>query len=190
MCSPLGAIVLISGIAIWSQRRDLSFSGDSVFYYLTCYRERPCPSLCPFFPKTPFLEHPSEKRASYWYSGRVCRYLMGKLCGKKLIDLKCCTRRQVRCKPAVFWLTWLKFGVFSTRTETGGFTGFFPGQVRIQEKIGALQGLISLDLSTCDIGEVTPHFSGNPEKLLKPALECLLPGLDAEILHGFLHPFF
>jgi hypothetical protein len=57
----LGAIALISGIAVWSQRRDLSFCGDFVFHYLTCYWERVCPSLCPFLPKTLFLEHPSEK---------------------------------------------------------------------------------------------------------------------------------
>jgi len=31
MNSPIGAIVLISGIAVWSRRRDLSFSGDFVF---------------------------------------------------------------------------------------------------------------------------------------------------------------
>ena len=35
MYSPIGAIVLISGIAVWSRRRDLSFSGDFVFYCLT-----------------------------------------------------------------------------------------------------------------------------------------------------------
>jgi hypothetical protein len=71
-----------------------------------------------------------------------------------------------------------------------GFYGLFPRAGTNPGENRSLQGLISIDLSTCDIGEVTPHFSGNPEKLLKPALECLLPGLDAEILHGFLHTFF
>ena len=31
MCSSIGAIVLISGIVVWSRHRNLSFSGDSVF---------------------------------------------------------------------------------------------------------------------------------------------------------------
>jgi hypothetical protein len=158
LCSPLGAIVLISGIAIWSQRRDLSFSGEFVFYCLTNYRERVCPSLCPFLPKTLFLEHPSEKTSLISVFWQGLQGPDGVNYGA-LLDLKCCTRRQVRCKPAVFWLTWLKFGVFSIRTETGGFTGFFPGQVRIQEKIGALTGLISLDLITGETRvENTPPF--------------------------------
>ncbi len=126
MCSPLGAIVLISGIAIWSQRRDLSFSGDSVFYYLTCYRERACPSLCPFFPKTPFLEHPSEKRASYWYSGRVCRYLMGKTMWQKTARFKVLNTPTGEVQTCRILANLAKIWRILYTNRNRGFYRFFP----------------------------------------------------------------
>jgi len=62
MYAPTGAIVLISGIAVWSRCGIFLFSGNFVFYGITYYRERVCPSLYPFFTNLPFFIPPSEKK--------------------------------------------------------------------------------------------------------------------------------
>lgn len=51
--------------------------------------------------------------------------IAGIIGGKKQVGLKGFTSHQVRCNSAVFWQTERYSGVFSTRTEKGGFTGFF-----------------------------------------------------------------
>jgi hypothetical protein len=56
----------------------------------------------------------------------------------------------VRCKSVVFCQTEPLFGIFSTGTETGGFTGFSKTQVKIEKRIGVRIGRISLILSIGD----------------------------------------
>jgi hypothetical protein len=48
----------------------------------------------------------------------------GKVWGKSNLDLKAFDGHWARGKSAVFWHLGRLLGVFSTRNETGGFTGF------------------------------------------------------------------
>jgi hypothetical protein len=49
---------------------------------------------------------------------------MGKVWGKNNLDLKAFGSPKARCKSALFWQTKRILGMFSTRNETEGFTGF------------------------------------------------------------------
>jgi hypothetical protein len=55
----------------------------------------------------------------------------------------------VRCKPAVFLKTGPLSGISSTRTVTGGCTGFSYGQVKIGERIGARMGFNLPGMNIC-----------------------------------------
>ena len=56
---------------------------------------------------------------------------------KLQLDLKGLTSHKVRCKSAVFWQTERLLGIFSTRTEKGGFTGFSGIDKFIRKRKGA-----------------------------------------------------
>jgi hypothetical protein len=72
----------------------------------------------------------------------------GKLSGKNGLDLRAIGGLWARCNSAVFWQTERLYGVFSTRTETEGFTGF-SDIVRYNQKGKEAQfGLILLNMST------------------------------------------
>ena len=64
-------------------------------------------------------------------------YGWGKLSGEIHLNLKGLTSHFVRCKLAVFCQTESLFGIFSTGTEKGGFTGFSSIDTCIQKTKGA-----------------------------------------------------
>jgi hypothetical protein len=71
-----------------------------------------------------FLAFIRKKQPSYSRSGRVSQVLCAKIWDKIHIDYKAFGGLLARDKSAVFWQTGQYFGVFSTRTEKEGFTGF------------------------------------------------------------------
>jgi hypothetical protein len=66
-----------------------------------------------------------KKQPSHSRSGRVSGVLCAKIRDKIHIDSKAFGMLLERSKSAVFWLTGQYSGVFSTRTEKEGFTGFY-----------------------------------------------------------------
>jgi hypothetical protein len=65
-----------------------------------------------------------------------------KLGGKIHLDLMAFSGLWARCKSGVFWQTERYLGVFSTRTEKGGFLGFSGINYDIRREIGARMGRI------------------------------------------------
>jgi hypothetical protein len=65
-----------------------------------------------------------KKQPSHSRSGRVSGVLCAKISDKIHIDSKAFGGLLARGKSAVFWQTGQYLGVFSTRTEKEGFTGF------------------------------------------------------------------
>jgi hypothetical protein len=110
----------------------------------------PRPSL--FFPvKYPFLDLRRRKFLHIRVPAGFVGPGWGKLGSEISLGLKGFGCRWARGFSPVFWQTERYSGIFSTRTEKNGFSGFSIEPVKTGERIGARLGLILLILSTGDI---------------------------------------
>ena len=75
-------------------------------------------------PKPHFLTPPGKNDPHIRVLAGFPGFTWDKLGGKNGLDSRAFSGLWVRCKSAVFWQTGRFLGVFSTRTEKEGFTGF------------------------------------------------------------------